>query len=274
MRVPDADCPPTLSNALNTLAERLRFGVPSEVIDLLKAGSKYLVPGFGRHRAMVLREAGLSSPNDVLKADRKTLAKLLENETRAGALCDALVKYFDAPLAILKVIHANKAKDINFDPALVRASYDAVGHEYEIAVEMLLDYVKEWTVTRTDKGKRQAYPDFMIEFRGKVILVECKTKQKDTATLSKEEAFAVLSKSTDFKKDHCLTIGKPGFDDTSKSKADGSREVTLMRHHDLVESLLRYSAGKVSGEQLFTWLMIPGHARLEQLLALTIAPGN
>lgn len=274
MRVPDADCPSILPNALDTLAERLKFGVPSDVLDLLKAGRKYLVPGFGRHRAMVLREAGLSLPNDVLKADQRALGKLLENETRAAALSDALVKYFDAPLATLKIVHVNKAKDVDLDPVLVERSYDAVGLDYEVSAEALLAHVMEWKVTRIDKGKRQAYPDFMIEFGGKTILVECKTKQKNTATLSKDEAFAVLSKSIDFKKDHCLTIGKPDFDDTSRSKADGSSEVTLMRHHDLVDAILRYRAGKLNGEQLFTWLMTPGYARIEQLIALTIIPGN
>lgn len=274
MRVPDADCPPILPNALNTLAERLRFGVPSDVLDLLKAARRYLVPGFGRHRAMALHQAGLSSPNDVLKCDRKRLGQLLENETRAAALTDALVKYFDAPLEILKVVHVAKAKDVNLDPALVQRSYEAVGQDYEVTIEALLAYVREWKVTRTDKGKRQAFPDFMIECGARAIVVECKTKQKNTATLSKEEAFAVLTKATDFKKDHCLTIGKPDFDDMSRSKADGSSEVTLMRHHDLVEGILRYSAGKVSGEQLFAWLMTPGYARLAQLDALAISPGN
>jgi len=271
MRIPDANCPVALANALSALAEQLRYGVPSDVIDVLKAAAAYEVPGFGRMRAMALRDAKLSAPNDVLKADPKTVAKIVESEPRAQALFKALSQYFDAPLETLKVRHATRAQELRLDAALIARSYEALGESYEDPVEDLLRSVPGWKVTKLDKGKRQAYPDFLVEFLGKALLVECKTKQKNTATLSKDEAFAVLAKGTDFKKDHSVTIGKPDFDETSRSKSNGSTEITLVRHADFVEAVLRCHGGKATPEHFFQWFLTPGYARLEQLEALAMA---
>lgn len=272
--VPESGCPYSVSNSLAELAEVLRYGVPRDCLDLIKASLAYDVPGFGRHRAMALRSAGLAVPNDVIKADKKLIAKLVDSEPRADALISALLAYFEAPLAILKVRHAARAKEADIDPDLVRLSYELVGEEYEKPVEALLRCVREWNVTKLDTGKRQGYPDFSISYKGKVIIVECKTKQKDTATLSKDDAFMVLIKGTDFEKDHSLTIGKPDFDEFSKGKATGSREITLLRHQDFVDAILRYGAGKVTVEQLWQWLLTPGYARPSVLEALALNPGD
>lgn len=268
MRVPDADCAVHIPNRLSSLAERLRFGVPNELLDVMKASSKYVVPGFGRHRAMRLYEENLYLPNDVLKADRKVLAKIVESHERASALIEAVLDFYDAPLEALNARHISQAETLDIATSLVRESYEATGEAYETPILGLLQTVAEWKATKLDKGKRQGYPDFLIELEGMPIIIECKTKQKDTATISKEEAFAVLTKGTDFEKDHCVTIGKPDFDETSKGKANGSTEITLIRHQDFVEGMLRYASGKVTAAQLFEWFITPGYARIDQLEAL------
>lgn len=275
MRVPDASCPVAVANALSGLAERLRYGVPSDLIDVVKAAARYDVPGFGRMRAMALRLAKLPGPNDILSADVKTITGVIESEPRARALLRALSEYFDAPLETLKIRHVSRAEELRLDAALIARSYEALGEAYEDPVEDLLRSVPGWNVTKLDKAKRQAYPDFLLELLDRAVLVECKTKQRNTATLSKDEAFAVLTKGTDFKKDHSVTIGKPDFDETSRTKANGSTAITLLRHQDFVEAILRCHGGKVTVEHLSRWLLTPGYARLEHLEALAMAaPGQ
>ena len=273
-RIPEAGIPVTLANILSDIAERLRYGVPLEIIDVVKASIAYDVPGFGRHRAMILYKANLASPNDILVAPRNQLVKLLEDERRADGLIAALTQYFDSSLEIWKVRHVERAMRMQLDPVAIQRSYELSGDEYENPIEELLNYITEWNVTKIDAHKRQGYPDFQISFGGKSILFECKTKQSNSATISKDDAFAVLIKGADFKKDHSITLGKPDFDEFSKSKANGSKEITLIRHIDFVEAVLRYKAGKATASSIFDWLLTPGFAQIDGLIMTTLQVPN
>lgn len=273
-RVPEASIPIALANNLSDIAERLRYGVPLEIIDILKASSAYDVPGFGRHRAMLLHKANLASPNDILVAPRAQLVKLLEDERRTDELVAALTHYFDASLDAWKNRHISRASILQIDPIPIQRSYELTGDDYEIPIEELLLSISEWNVTKIDAHKRQGYPDFLITLGGKSILFECKTKQSNNATISKDEAFAILIKGADFEKDHSVTLGKPDFDEFSKIKANGSKEITLIRHIDFVEAILRYKAGKATAENLFNWFLVPGFAQIDGLLMTTLqVPG-
>lgn len=269
-RVPDAGIPAKAANSLSELVERLRYGVPITALDVLKAARKFDVPGFGRHRAMTLDAERLSDPNELLKADRSRLLKLLQSAERVERLVTAVTGYFDLPLQESKSRHIKRAQGLELSPDIVKQAYELTGEQYEVPVEALLRVVGEWKVTKLDAGKRQGYPDFLIVFGGTSVLFECKTKAKDTATISKDDAFAVLTKGTDFAKDHSVTLGKPDFDEFSKGKANGSTEITLLRHQDFVEGVLRYKAGKVGAGELFAWLTTPGYAQIETLDMLTL----
>ena len=274
MRVPEAGFPSQVPKYLSDLSGSLRYGLPLVMLDTLRAAEACGVPGFGRHRAMALFDAKLTSPNDILNADRKLLVSILESEERADRLIEALLGYFDAPLVTLKVRHIERAHTVNTDADLVDQAYTLTGEAYEGPIENLLRLVQEWRVTKLDTVKRQGFPDLLIEFDGRAAVVECKTKQRGTATISKDEAFAVLTKGTNIQKDHSITIGKPDFDEFSKGKANGSKEITLIRHQDFIEAILRYKAGKLSARLLFQWLMNPGYAKLDALDAMALRGGD
>lgn len=269
-RVPESGIPVALANALGDIAERLKYGVPLEIIDVVKASIAYDVPGFGRNRAMILYKANLASPNDILVAPRDQLVKLLEDERRADQLIIALTHYFDSSLDAWKNRHIERAMKMQLDPVAIQRSYELTGDEYENPIEELLNYVTEWNVTKIDAHKRQGYPDFQIYFGDKSILFECKTKQSNNATISKDDAFAILIKGADFQKTHSLTLGKPDFDEFSKIKSNGSQNITLICHKDFIEAILRYKAGRISAESLFNWLLIPGFAQIDGLLMATL----
>lgn len=274
IRQPECEFPLELANKLSNLCAVLRTGLPRPGLQLHKAARAYAVPGVGRHRIMELVNAKLGDPNELLKADKAKVAKLLESQRRAEDLIAAVAKYYDPSLDALKSIHAARAKSNGLDPEAIRASYDVVGVAYEDAILAILQALPDWKVSKIDIGKRQGYPDILISLGGKTLLLECKTKEKNTATLSKDEAFAVLQKGTDFKCDHRATVGKPDFDDFSKMKADGSREITLLRHKDLIEAVLGVQAGTYKVAYLFSWMLTPGFARLAQLDAIRIAEVN
>ncbi len=123
-----------------------------------------------------------------------------------------------------------------------------------------------WVVTELDDGKRQNVPDLLLAFKKKALLLECKTCTKSPALISKDEAFAVLQKATDFDAAiRRVSLGKPDFDEHSKLKAQSSTDITLVQHAVFMEAVLRVHAGSISPEQFIEWLSKPGVAEVQRL---------
>lgn len=245
---------------INLLAQTSRFGVARDALDVFKSASYYQVPGFGRQRAMALARAGLSQPNVLLHSKINSIAKIVQGKDRAEKLIDAVAQYFSTGSDRWKVRHLARSKERD----LIALSYEALGHEYEDVIEQIVSQIG-WKIKKLDSGKRQGVPDFAVQESGKLILVECKTKQKDDAVISTNDAFDVLTKGADIKTDHNVTIGKPDFDSFSKTKAAGSPHITLVPHHCFIEGYLRWKEGKIKAENLFSWLIAPGVASVENL---------
>lgn len=265
LSIPSLDLPEKFLAELSLIIERVQYGVPLELVDIMKIAKSGSVPGFGRHRAMVLLNNGLQDPNGLHGVDIKQLNKLLENEERVNSLLEAVANYLEKPLRRWEREHVKRALSLGIEEELIKQSYELLGDEYEGPIESLLNMVKEWSVTKLDKVKRQGVPDFQIEYEGKVVLVECKTKQSEAALVSKDDAFAVLIKGADIRCDSYLTIGKPDFDVFSKEKAGGTENVSLINHVVFVEALIKYLEGYVSDGDFYDWLTAPGPKRIENL---------
>lgn len=254
----------TLSTKLHILSEKIRYGVVDEAIDIMKASQLHDVPGLGRQRAMALVAKGIYEPNTIVNTTLEKLKDILESEDRARFLLEAISKLFSKKISYWKNLHIRKAKELGCDTKLIEASYEKVGTEYEDPISCI---AKEfgWGVEKLDSGKRQGVPDLMLTCNNSSILLECKTKDKDDATIKKEDAFAVLTKGVDINADHFATIGKPDFCSFSKSKAGGSNKITLIPHFAFVEAYLLWKKGEVSSDQVFKWLLTPGLASVESI---------
>ena len=249
----------SIPTKIKLLAERVRFGVPATALDVMNSAHDYSVPGLGRQRAMKLVAENLIEPNVLVKADLHVVSRVLESEERARALVDAIGRRFSTSFEYWKARHIREAGDLDPASDLVARCYGAIGHEYEDTVEAILSEVG-FEVTKLDKGKRQGMPDFLIEFGAGSAIAECKTKVSDDATISKDDAFAVLTKSADIDAQKLITIGKPDFDAFSKSKAAGSKRITLVPHSSLIEAYIQCKMGALSIDQFFVWITRPGVA--------------
>lgn len=261
---PGIDCQPQLATKLVMLADRIRFGIPDEALDILKAAKAENVPGFGRNRAMALLNKGIADPNSVVNIDIEKLARSVENMARARALVDTITKYYSMTFSYWRNRHLSYAKEQGDDDVLIAESYDALGHEYEDKIQSMLEML-ELKVKKLDVGKRQGVPDFLISYGNTSVLLECKTKKRNDATIDKDDAFEVLTKGADINANHQVTIGKPDFDSFSKSKAAGSQIITLVPHYAFVEAFLRYREGKLSTDRVFKWITTPGVATIDLL---------
>ena len=261
LHVPELNIDGAVTSRLSLLAGRTRHGVPSDLLDLIAAAQAFSVPGFGRQRAMAVRGEGLSDPNDLMSTSVQRIAEVVGSHPRAEALVHAVAERQGRVLKGWKVRHLRRAGQQPNRVRIMEASYDATGTDYETAVEEILETL-DWTVDKLDDGRRQGMPDFLIKWQDRAIVVECKTKQSDEALISKEDAFAVLAKSVDINADHRVTIGKPDFSSFCREKAAGARNVTLVPHFFLAESILRVWEGVLSTDDVFNWLLRPGVAEV------------
>lgn len=263
--VPSIRCSQSVMNRLSLLARRVRYGVPIELVDLIRIAQHAGVPGFGRQRALALLKAGLSEPDAILNADPKLLELALHHKVRIDCLIEALQNVQSRPYERAMRRHLKLARDLGLEQ-LVSDAYSCLGNEYERPIEALLRLEPAWNVAKIDDGKRQGVPDLLIQAGQRSAVLECKTCTKKPPAITKDEAFAVLTKAADFDaKIRRVTLGKPGFDSFSEAKACGSSEITLVRHSDFIEAMLVLRAEHASADDVFAWLVEPGVAELERL---------
>ena len=263
--VPDLGCPQTVGNQIAMLARRVRWGAPAEALDMIRIAERHGVPGFGRQRAMALVAQGITTLHDVLATPKDKLVKLLRNDRRAEALLEAASSAIGHGPSRLAATHYQVAKELGIE-GLVEACNRELGTEYEGAIADFLRVESSWIVTVLDNGKRRNVPDLLIELGELEILLECKTCTKSPPLIKKEEAWAVVQKSSDFDKAmRRVTLGKPMFDETSKMKAAASHDITLVEHNVFIEGLLRVHAGTLQPSDFLSWLATPGVTEFDRL---------
>jgi helicase len=254
-----------VSNQIAMLARRVRWGAPTEALDVLRVAERHGVPGFGRQRAMGLIAQGIATLHDVLGTAKDKLAQLLRSEPRAQALLDAVSSTVGLGPSRLAAAHHKTGQELGIERQ-VKACDDTLGTEYEVSIATLMRIEAAWVVTVLDDGTRPNVPDLLIELGAQQILLECKTCTKSPPFIKKEEAWAVIQKAADFDRAmRRVTLGKPAFDETSKKKAAASQDITLVEHSVFMEGLLRVHGGTLSAADFMTWLGSPGVAELERL---------
>jgi helicase len=260
--IPDISLNIDLVAKINSLSKSILFGVPVQMVEILEACKSANVLGFGRQRAMILLDNNLSDINTILEQDINHLAKLVGNEERAKGIINALSVYYPNKLNVWKQRHLSRVPDKY--KHLLSDAYDKTGDAYEAPIEELLKLF-EWKVTKLENGKRQGVPDFSIEFNGKIILLECKTREKRQTPIETEDAFAVLRKGVDFDSNHSITLAKPDFNSHSKEKAMASKKITLLAHSCFIEAIVQFLENKQTTETIFNWLLISGIASIDKL---------
>lgn len=253
-----------VQSKINILSQKIKLGVTEEAFDVIKAAYSYQVPGFARQRAMALVKQKISTPNVLINTNVNIIAKLVDGKERAHKLIEAVSEYFSAGNARWQARHVARITGDVQERDLILQSYDAQGKEYEDIIESMIIKLG-WKIKKLDSNKRQGVPDFQIEKGKKSILVECKTKNKQDAVISRIDALEVLTKGANIKADHCITIGKPDFESFAKTTAEGSSKITLIPHYSFIEGYIRWKDGKMTSDELFSWLTTPGVASVENM---------
>lgn len=257
--------PQTLTNKLSMLARRIRWGAPAEALDLIRVAHRNNVPGFGRQRAMALITQGLTTFEIILTTAKEKLIALLRNEDRTNALLNALSNASEFQNDRYEKVHLKVAENLGM-VELVKKCNEALGVEYENAIQKLLEIELGWLVQVIDDGKAQNVPDLLITLGDCSIILECKTTTKSPPLINKSDAWAVLQKAADFDKSmHRVTLGKPAFDETCKKKVLAASDISLVEHSVFIEGLLRLHAGTITINEFIDWLIQPGLVEVARL---------
>lgn len=263
--VPDLGYPQTLTNKLQMLARQIQWGTPIEALDILRVAQRENVPGFGRQRAVALLRQGIETFEQLLGAARDKVQQAVGGEKRMSALLQAVAASIGLRQDKLREIHRQLAARLGI-AELVRRCDEALGTDYEDAIVALVEREPSWTVRQLDDGRQQNVPDLLLTLGDQALLIECKTTTKKPPLLAKEAAFAVLQKAVDYDRSmHRVTLGKPGFDEHSRKKAQGAVDVTLVEHEVFIEGVLRVLAGETRPDQFVAWLKAPGVTELDRL---------
>lgn len=258
---PAIDSDPTVHTEISIFAKRVKLGVTSSAVDILEAAQSESVPGFGRHRAMVLANAEVSHPNKLLELGSEALSELIENSERAVALIAAVSNMFRKPMQFWRARHIHKAKEVNADINLIELLYDVDGGEYEKHVLTVFKRLG-FNAEIFDREGRQGVPDIIIRLDSGNVFVECKSREnKKNTPISTEDAFAILTKANDLSPLHCVTIAKPGAGTHVKKKATENGAVTVVEHKTLVQCYLAHHCGMVPMHLLEEWLLQSGMAK-------------
>jgi helicase len=262
---PAVDADRRLVTEFELFAKRVRLGVTLNAVDVLGAAKDANVPGFGRHRAMVLANADISEPSRLLGAKLDLLSRLVESVARAESLVEAVAKYFSKPMEYWKNRQAAAASEMRADVALIEALYEQDGLAYEDLVFELfrrLDFSPE----KYDDGKRQGVPDIRLKLSCGDVYVECKSRERrKNSPISTEDAYAVLAKANDLAAAHCITVAKPDFNSHAKKKATSAGSITLVSHKAIVQAYLAYFSKRVPRHKVEEWLCTPGVATIFDL---------
>lgn len=263
--VNDLGIPQASSNQLAMLARRVRWGAPLQALDVLRVAERHSVPGLGRQRVMGLIAQGTETIHDVLSTAKDKLVSLLRSEHRASALLHAAASTAGLSPTRLTSAHLKLGNDLGLEDLII-ACNEKLGTEYEDALVALLQRELRWSVTVLDDGARQNVPDLLIQMKDLEIILECKTCTKSPPLIKKEEAWAVIQKAADYASSmRRVTLGKPAFDETSKSKAAASKDITLVEHAVFIEGVLRVLSGSLDPREFLVWLSAPGVAEIERI---------
>ena len=263
--VPDLACPQQVGNQFAMLARRVRWGSPAEALDLIRIAERARVPGFGRQRAMALVANGGTTFEEIEDLGAERVSAILRSHSRAEAFFAAISEHTVFGPNRLASGHDQLAKRLGVRK-MVAACAKSMDREYEKTIVRLLRMEMSWAVTVLDDGRRQNVPDVLLKLGDIAVLLEMKTASKSSGLIKKEAAFAVLQKAADYSEEMArVTLGKPHFDEMSKSKVAASRELTLVEHVTFVEALLRVLAGEIESTEFLAWLTEPGEAEFERI---------
>lgn len=269
---PEVESVRQLARSLRRQAERIAFGLPTDVLWMTELNLKGARTRLTRQQILSLRSHGLIRPIDLMDggpiADEKR-KRALAVGNRVGPtnqVRNAAMLWKIESRDHYKKIHLRRAAK-NFLLEHVSELYELKGDALELAFEKTLSALSISFQKLDEKGK-QAHPDYLITIEDyPSIVVEIKSKQNPTDLVSLNIAMDVLGASEliGLKENFCVTLCSPGVEPSVPATIESCGRLSVLEITDFVEAMLRLKEGSLTRAGLQNWLTTPGIALAETL---------
>ena len=237
-----------IAKELTELAQRCKFGVPSEVVAIAELGILHR----SELNLLVNNSRGkiLDTAHKILDADLNDFVGILSPQ-RAERLQAAILGQISDSLLSRRFGHASRADKFGGLRPVVEMCYDERGTDFEIALEQLLNTQSLNLKVRRFEQQRTGQPDLEITGSQGTIVVQATASEDNRKPVNWNKAKEVLSSvGYSGQASNFVTVARPGFHDVAIGNANetaerGDQKLLLIPITEFIEVFLSEIEGKI-----------------------------
>ena len=242
-----------LADKLTELAQRCKFGAPSEVIPIAELGVLHR----SELNLLVKNSTGrvLDTPHKILDCELKEFVGIL-SPRRVQMLKAEILDRIDESLSNRKFGHVSRADRFGTLRPLVERCYDEHGTGFEVALEQILDSDFVDIEVHRFSQQRTGQPDLEILGSQGTVVIQATASEDDQKPVNWAKAREVLaSVGYSGQASNFVTVARPCFHDVAIGNANeiaarGDQRLLLIPLTELMEILLAEVEGKVASGSL------------------------
>lgn len=261
-----------LARTIRRQAVRLGSGLPSDVLWMTELALAGPQARMRREQVMALRRAGICKPLELMdgseaaEEQRRVALGLRERGGLSNLIRNAARIWGRAARSHNRNLHIRRAKAQGCSEEIT-ALYDVRGDQLETMFESALNLVSI-PFERLDHGGVRGRPDYALKVEDfPAIVVEIKSRQSDSDTVSLNSATEVLSASelAGLGSSSCVTLCSPCVDPSVPRAIEAAKRLCVVDIADFCEAILRLREGTLTRSGFYNWLTTPGVALTEAL---------
>ncbi len=206
-----------LVERLQTLARRLRAGVPAEGLQFADLHLR----GLNRDAIQRLVEAGFDSLDKALDADLADFDGVLPRRT-AQRLREAGVSYVVNTEQRHRRNQELRLEAIGHDASTIGPVYDAQGCDFEMAIEALLGAAPLSLPIMRVASQKRGEPDLLLDHARKRAVIGATASEAEHKKISDSKAMEIFRSAVGFSVDALIVVGRPDFHELAIEKAPGA----------------------------------------------------
>jgi len=249
-------------NFINNLAERVLYGVPSEVLNLIRIN----IPVIHRTRAITLYQAGFT--------DIESLINTSIDELKINGISERVAIRIKSDIENL-ILNENdrryqsqirEALEVGLDVNLIHRLYNEEGDDFvKVFIEILNDHFDILAYYVGDTRPHDV--DGVINLEEGNIVIEGKRQKKDR--IGPIEAEEVWGKGQRHEPIAYVTIGYPDFSTGSIENVPNTK-ITLLPHYVIGKFLIDFYEDKITRENIINALLSGEYLGYRKITKLTI----
>ena len=219
----------TISKELEQLAQRCKFGVPSEVTQI----AELRVLHRSELNLLVNNSTGkvLNTPHKILDAELNDFVGILSPQ-RVELLQAAILGQIGESMASRRFGHASRADRFGGLRPLIERCYDQQGTDFEVALEQLLNAQFVDIEVHRFIQQRTGQPDLEVSGSQGTIVIQATASEDNRKPVNWAKAREVLSSvGYSGQASNFVTVARPGYHDVAIGNAN---EIAARRDQQLL----------------------------------------